>query len=145
MDSGYEGKTTEGGSGTQENQGDTEPPDGEETWCKDWWSPKIPDNVHTLPQLTESCGNRRPKPPKPYFRPSLPQVVSEVGYEEMEAMVTKVAEGQQKLEKIIERLLTVTTEERESLTKVLSGQEEKLDKVAQSQETSLGKLADLLG
>ncbi|KAJ1169563.1 hypothetical protein NDU88_001456 [Pleurodeles waltl] len=40
-------RTTEEEAGAQENQGDTEPPDEEETCCEDLWSPSIPDITQT--------------------------------------------------------------------------------------------------
>ncbi|KAJ1113818.1 hypothetical protein NDU88_002059 [Pleurodeles waltl] len=63
----------------------------------------------------------------------------------MEAVLTKMAEGQRKQERIMERFLEATTEDRETMKKAILGQAKKMDTVAQAQETSMRRLADLLG
>ncbi|KAJ1185129.1 hypothetical protein NDU88_001924 [Pleurodeles waltl] len=65
-------------------------------------------------------------------------VMSEVGSEEMEAVVTKMAQGQQKLERIMERFLEAATEDRETIKQAISGQAKKLETVARAKETSIG-------
>ncbi|KAJ1085278.1 hypothetical protein NDU88_005411 [Pleurodeles waltl] len=130
------------------NQEDADRREEEEdkTWTEEWWtlhkeekakrsSVIVPVNTFVL--VINAKIQPRPKPSKPYFRPTLRQVVSEVGSEEIEAVVTKMAEGQQKLERIMEWFLKAATEDRETMKKAISGQTEKLETVTQAQETSI--------
>ncbi|KAJ1084161.1 hypothetical protein NDU88_004314 [Pleurodeles waltl] len=61
----------------------------------------------------------------------------------MEALVTKMVEGQQKLEKAMELLLTAAEEDRTSIKTAITGQAERLDKQAQNQEKTRRKAVGL--
>ncbi|KAJ1168667.1 hypothetical protein NDU88_000585 [Pleurodeles waltl] len=91
------------------------------------------DALIRLTEITTAKISHHIKPPKPYFCPSLPQAVSEVGPEDMEALLTKMAEGQQKLEKAIECFIIAAEEDHESIQTAITGQAERLDKLAQTQ------------
>ncbi|KAJ1179461.1 hypothetical protein NDU88_004695 [Pleurodeles waltl] len=59
----------------------------------------------------------------------------------MEALMSG---GQQKLEKAMDRFLTVAEEDRKFIQTTITEQVERLDKVAQTQKTTVGRLAETL-
>ncbi|KAJ1218102.1 hypothetical protein NDU88_005687 [Pleurodeles waltl] len=63
----------------------------------------------------------------------------------MEAMVSRMAEDQQHLEKVMKKFLSAATEDRETFQKAMTTEEEQIDKVAQTQDAAIGKLTNVLG